>query len=292
MLTWLDITETVPTFEESAKAAVTFADKTLSFLKTHWTMPLNAALILLAGYLTARIVCGILSKRLEKASIDKSLSKLLVKALKITFYVVAVISALGALNIPTTGLIAAMSAAAVAVSLAIKDSLSNISGGIFLLITRPFATDDLVEIAGYVGKIKEIQLIHTVLLTYDNREVIIPNSAIISSTIVNMSKESRRRVDLVFSISYGDDPEKAKAVMLKTALSHPKVISKPDEPFARVCAHSASSVDIALKVWCLADDYWDVYFDMLEQVKAAFDKNDISVPFNQLDVHIDAPSDK
>ncbi len=258
----------------------------ISFLLTI----LKAAVIAGIGILLAYIASSITTKAVTKARGDISLVKFLNKAVKITIYILTFIAALTILGIPTTGLIAAMSAAAVAISLALKDSLSNISGGIFLLVTRPFVTNDVIEVNGFCGTVKEIQLIHTIILTFDNREVIIPNGVMVNSTVINMSNEDRRRVDIMFSIGYNDNASLARELILKTAQKHELVITEP-EPFARVSAHSSSSIDITMRVWTLAGDYWTVYFDLLEQVREELNKNGITIPFNQLDVHIDGKVD-
>lgn len=282
------VSNEIPDAQDIVKNVEPVVDNVTNFFETYWFAGIKAVVTLIVGYFIAKLVYSIIHKSLTKIGVDKSLTKFLGKTAKIIIYLVAVISAIGILGIPTTGIIAAMSAVAVAISLALKDSLSNISGGIFLLITRPFKTNDVVETGGYIGTIKEIQLIHTVILTFDYREVIIPNGIMVNSTVVNMSNEEKRRVDLTFSISYDNDPEVAKNIILKTAISHPKVIREPDEPFARVSAHAGSSVDISARIWCLAGDYWNVYFDMLEQVRREFDKNGISIPYDQLDVHVDS----
>lgn len=259
---------------------------TLTTVMSFLLIVLKAVVVGGIGILLAKIAGNITAKAVTKAHGDISLVKFLSKSVRIAIYILTFIATLTLLGIPTTGLVAAMSAAAVAISLALKDSLSNISGGIFLLVTRPFITNDVIEVNGYCGSVKEIQLIHTVILTFDNREVIIPNGVMVNSTVINMSNEDRRRVDIVFSIGYDDNASLARELILKTASKHELVISEP-EPFARVTAHSASSIDITMRVWTLAGDYWTVYFDLLEQVREQFNENGISIPYNQLDVHVD-----
>lgn len=272
---------------DSAKDEISAVEK---FIGSYWFSALKAAFFLIIGYIAARILSAILKKALVRCSVDISLTKFLCSAVRIFVYIIAIISALGILGIPTTGLIAGMSAVAVAISLALKDSLSSISAGIFLLITRPLMTGEVVKVQDYIGKVHEIKLIHTILKTFDGNEVIIPNSSIIGSTVVNYSREELRRIDHIFSISYDNDPELAKSVMLKAVLHNERILTKPqapEEPFAKVSAYAASSVDITLRVWCKSSDYWDLYFELLETIRCEFDKNGISIPYNQLDVHID-----
>ncbi len=247
----------------------------------------KTVLVLIIGWILAGIAAKIIVKVLEKAGADVSLEKFLASTASITVKVVTVISALGLLGIPTTGLVAGAGAVAAAVAIALKDSLANVSGGIFLLITRPFVTGNLITVNGDTGTVKEIKLVHTVILTPDNKEIIIPNSTLMNSTVINLSNEDKRRVDLVFSVGYNDDARLAREIILKALTSHELTLTDEIEPFARVTAHSASSIDITARVWTLAGDYWTVYFDILEQVREEFNKKGISIPYNQLDVHID-----
>lgn len=271
---------------DNAKDELSAVEK---FIESYWFSALKAIFFLIIGYVAARILSAMLKKALTRCSVDISLTKFLCSAVRVFIYIIAIISALGILGIPTTGLIAGMSAVAVAISLALKDSLSSISAGIFLLITRPFMTGEVIKVGDYLGTVKEIKLIHTILKTFDGNEVIVPNSSIIGSTVVNYSREELRRIDHVFSISYDNDPELAKSVMLRTVLRNERILTKPqapEDPFAKVSAYAASSVDITLRVWCRSGDYWDLYFDLLETIRREFDKNGISIPYNQLDVHI------
>lgn len=271
---------------DNAKDELSAVEK---FIESYWFSALKAIFFLIIGYVAARILSAMLKKALTRCSVDISLTKFLCSAVRVFIYIIAIISALGILGIPTTGLIAGMSAVAVAISLALKDSLSSLSAGIFLLITRPFMTGEVIKVGDYLGTVKEIKLIHTILKTFDGNEVIVPNSSIIGSTVVNYSREELRRIDHVFSISYDNDPELAKSVMLRTVLRNERILTKPqapEDPFAKVSAYAASSVDITLRVWCRSGDYWDLYFELLETIRREFDKNGISIPYNQLDVHI------
>lgn len=282
-----DIIDSLNETIDNAKDELSAVEK---FIASYWFSALKAVFFLVIGYAAARILSAMLKKALTRCSVDISLTKFLCSAVRIFVYIIAIISALGILGIPTTGLIAGMSAVAVAISLALKDSLSSLSAGIFLLITRPLMTGEVVKVQDYLGTVKEIKLIHTIIRTLDGNDVIIPNSTIIGSTVINYSREDVRRIDHVFSISYDNDPELAKSVMLKTVLRNERILKMPqapEEPFAKVSAYAASSVDITLRVWCKSSDYWDLYFELLESIRREFDKNGISIPYNQLDVHID-----
>lgn len=261
---------------------------TLSYLIDNIAIPLlKTAAVLVIGLILARVVSEIIKKVLVKSNLDISLINFLARTSKIAIVVLTLICALGLLGIPTTGLIAGVSAIAAAIALALQGSLSNIAGGIFILVTRPFLTGNLIEISGTTGTVKDIQLMHTVLRTPDNKEIIIPNSVVVNSTITNMSNADTRRVDLVFSISYDNDARLAEDIIYRVAMAHQFTLTDPAEPFVRESAHSASSIDITARIWCEAENYWTLYFDMLEKVREEFTKHGISIPYNQLDVHID-----
>ena len=206
---------------------------------------------------------------------------------------VIVLTALANLGVSITGLVAAFSAAAVAVSLALKDSLSNIAAGIVMLLTQPFSTNDFIELQddGVSGKVLRIDIVHTTLLTADSRQVIIPNGQLVNKTVINYSKEEKRRLDLNFGISYKSDINKAKEVIAEVVNAHKFAMNDP-EPFIRVSAHNESSVVITVRVWCKSENYWSLNFDLLEQVRESFDKNGIEIPYNQLDVRIVENKDK
>ena len=185
----------------------------------------------------------------------------------------------------TSGLAAVLASLGVGAGLAINGTLSNFAGGILLLITRPFKVDDYIEAAGYSGTVEEIMIVNTKLRTPDNKVVFIPNGTLSTTSIVNYSAKDTRRHEFVFSISYKEDFEKAKAVIKQICTDHPLVLETP-EPFVRVSKHNESSVDLTARVWVNKEDYWTVNFDVLEAVKKAFDENGIEIPYRQLDVHM------
>lgn len=261
------------------------ADQTVDFAKKYGIRFGEAVAILVLGWLLIKLVKRILKKTFEKTELDVSLEKFIISVVDICLKILLVICALSALGISTTGLVAAFSAAAVAVSLALKDSLGNLAGGILMLLTRPFKTGDYIEADGYSGTVLQIDMIHTTLRTPDNRQVVIPNGQLVNKTIVDYSKESTRRMDLQFGISYDNDPELAKKIILDCALAHEFTLTDP-EPFVRVTEHADSAVIITMRVWVKSENFWALHFDLLEKVREEFDKNGISIPYNQLDVHV------
>lgn len=249
---------------------------------------LMAAIVLIVGHIIIRVLLKLLNKTLIRFNLDESLVRFFRKAINIVFHIFVILSALTTLGISTTGILAAMSAAAVAVSLALKDSLSNIASGILILISKPFATGDFIEVGDKSGTVIDIGMMSTIIITTDNRRVIIPNSQMSTSQVIDYSVEELRRVDIVFSVGYDDDIEEAKNAILGVVDTHALIIKDDADkaPFARVSGYAESSVSITCRVWCKGSDYWSVYFDLMEQVKADFDSKGISIPFNQLDVHI------
>ena len=247
---------------------------------------LKAALILIIGHYAVVFIIKLLTKSFEKVKMDISLEKFFLKVVNITLHIIVLLSALNALGISTTGLLAALSGAVVAVALALKDSLGSIAGGIIILLTKRFETGDYIEINGDEGTVTQVDLMHTTLKTLDNRHIVIPNAVAVNSRIIDYSSEDNRRLDIVFQIGYGDDPETAKQIILDAVKNHSMSLNEPDEPFARVTGFGESAVEITLRVWCERANYWQLKFDLLEQIKAEFDKNGISIPYNQLDVHI------
>ncbi len=190
------------------------------------------------------------------------------------------------LGIPATSFIAALASCGVAIGLAMQGFLSNFAGGIMILIFKPFRIGDYIETPETAGTVSEISVVYTFLRTPDNKVITIPNGNLTNSIIQNYSAVDRRRVDMVFNVSYDSDIEVVKKILMDVVKRHPKVLQDP-EPFARLSAHGASSLDFTARVWCKTDDYWTVKFDLMEEVKKEFDNNGISIPFPQLDVHID-----
>lgn len=243
-------------------------------------------LIFLVGHFLIVYLVKIISKSLSKSKLDPSLIRFVKRSVKIICYTLVILSALSAIGISTTGIIAAMSAAAVAVAVALKDSLSNVAGGILLLISPRFVTDDFIETEGYSGKVIDVDLLHTTILSPDNKQISIPNGVLINSPIINYSREPLRRLDINFAVAYDCDVDKAKSIIMNVISKSDLILNEPDEPFVSVSSYGDSAINIVARVWCKNENYWTLNFDLLKNVKAEFDKNGISIPYNQLDVHI------
>lgn len=185
-----------------------------------------------------------------------------------------------------TSFIAVLGAAGLAVGLALQGTLQNFAGGVMILLFKPYEVGDFIEAQGFMGSVKEIQIFTTVLLTPDNRKVIIPNSPLATGSITNFSAMPTRRIDFSFGIGYTDDIDKAKSLLMKMAEADERVLKDENPPAVMVEALADSSVNLKLRVWLKAEDYWDVFFDYTEGVKKQFDKAGISIPFPQRDVHV------
>ena len=245
-----------------------------------------AAVLLAAGMIFTKVTLKLMTKGLEKSRIEPTVHGFLKSLVKVILYCFVFIIVLSTLNVPMSSIIAAVGAAGLAIGLALQNSLSNIAGGFIILFTKPFKKGDYVEIGSDCGTVEEISILYTKLLTPDNKAVHIPNGNITTETITNFTEENVRRLDLYFSIGYDDDYRKAIKIIEDVISTNPLALSKPEPPLVRMSAHDSSSIQITARIWVKSENYWNLNFDMLENVKDEFDKNKISIPFNQLDVHI------
>lgn len=234
----------------------------------------------LINFLNKRI-----TKKLLKKKTDKTLTKVVNYVIIVGLKILVVICLLGYVGIETTSISAVLASVGVGVGMALNGALSNFAGGLLIIVTRPFRVDDYIKALDEEGTVEDIHIIYTKLRTIDNRVIYLPNGSLSSASIVNYSEKEQRRLDMTFSVSYQADVNKAKGILNDICANHPLII-KDVKPFIRISNHNTSSIDICLKVWTKNEDYWDVYFDMLEEVKKRFDEENIEIPYNQLDVHI------
>ena len=226
-----------------------------------------------------------ITKKLLKKKADKTITKVVTYIVAILLKTLVVVCLLGYVGIETTSISAVLASIGVGVGMALNGALSNFAGGILIIITRPFRVDDYIKALDEEGTVEDIYIIYTKLRTTDNRVIYLPNGSLSSSNIINYSEKEQRRLDLTFSISYQADVNKAKRILMDICENHPMIL-KEMKPFIRISKQNTSSIDICVKAWVKNGDYWDVYFDMLEEVKKRFDEENIEIPFNQLDVHI------
>ncbi len=260
-------------------------NKVSDLLVTNGFEILAAILILVIGLWLAKVVSNILRSQLEKTKIDKTLASFLFHICHSALIIFVVIAALTKVGIPTASFIAVLGAAGLAVGFALQGSLSNFAAGILIIIYRPFKVGDVVELGGKLGTIADIHIFTTTMNSPDNLRILIPNAQATSGSITNYTANGTRRVDMVFGISYGDDIKKAQQVMCNVLAADSRVLADP-APVVAVKELGESSVNFVVRPWVKTSDYWDVYFDMMQNVKLALDANDITIPFPQRDVHL------
>ncbi len=244
-----------------------------------------AAAIFIIGRWVAKAIRGVVRKMMRKANVDQTLRRFVGNLVYIGLLVFIVIAALSQLGIQTTSFIAILGAAGLAVGLALQGSLANFAAGFLMIVFRPFRVGDVIEGGGVTGKVEEIQIFTTTMVTPDNKTVIIPNAKLTGDNIVNWTLKGTRRVDMVFGIGYDDDIDKAKKIMQEVLAQDSRILKEPEAQIAMV-ELADSSVNFVVRPWVNASDYWGVYMDTTEKVKKAFDANGISIPFPQRDVHL------
>lgn len=254
-------------------------------LTEHLDNLLSALLILIIGYIVMKIVLHVVKKTLEKSTMDEVLYHFILKIARIALWIVLIILIMECFGFKAGSLLTVLGAAGAAIALALKDSLANVAGGIMILINKPFTQDDYVDINGAMGKVKKIDLFVTHLHTYDNKVITIPNGVVNTSIMTNYTKEDMRRVDCKFSVSYDSDIKEVKEILSGIAESNPMIMKEP-EPVVGVANHGDSGITMDLLAWCSTDDYYTVKYYLEEEVKLAFDREGIVIPFPQMDVRI------
>ncbi len=246
---------------------------------------LGALATLVLGIWIAKWLAKTSGKLLDKRSVDPTLTKFVTSLLKITLITFVIISAISQVGMETTSFIAIIGAAGLAIGFALQGSLSNFASGVMLIIFKPIKLGDYIEGGGASGTVETIGIFVTTLVTPDNKVIIIPNSSLTGSNIVNYSAKDTRRVDMVFGIGYGDDIDKAKNV-IKSVIDNDSRILEDPAPKIVVSELADSSVNFNVRPWVNRGDYWGVYFDVTEQIKKKFDEQNISIPFPQRDIHM------
>lgn len=246
---------------------------------------LGALVTLIVGFWIAGVLARAARKALDKRGVDPSLAPFLTSFIKIGIKIMVLLSAAQMFGLEVTSFVAILGALAFAIGMALQGNLSHMAAGILILFFKPFKVKDFIVTNGYSGTVKEIQIFTTILTTLDNREVIIPNGAITSAPLENLTANAERKVPMTFGIGYTDDIDKARAVLERVVKSCPEVDdSKPVDILVSELADS--SVNFAVRPWCKTEHYWKVYFYMQEHVKKAFDAEGIGIPFPQMDVHV------
>ncbi len=247
---------------------------------------LVSALFLIIGFHLIKRLTRHLSGGKQMPHVDKSVKSFLVSFLSIGLKILLLMTVAAYIGIPMTSVITMIGSAGLAVGLSLQGSLSNLAGGLMILIYKPFSVGDYIDNGTVSGIVSDIGIFYTRLVTLDNKVTVIPNGLISNQTLTNMTLKEERRVDLTFSASYDADVDKVKTTLIETALSVEAVLSEP-EPEAHLMTHGDSALIYVLRAWCKREDYWKVYFSLNEQVKKNFDKAGIAIPYPQLDVHME-----
>lgn len=248
---------------------------------------LFALIIIFIGKFLIKLILRICDRFFEKAGTEISVRKFLNSLIRVLLYLVLIIIVCSQVGIETTSFIALMGSAGLALGLSLQGSLSNFAGGILILMLKPFVVGDYIIDggSGKEGTVTRIDLFYTNLVTGDNKKVVIPNGTLANSNVTNITAFDKRRVDILIGIGYSSDIKKAKEILEKLAKNHQKVL-KDEDVMVFVNSLDESQVTLGLRVWSKTEDYWTVKFDLNEQIKSEFDKNDIEIPFNQLEVHM------
>lgn len=247
---------------------------------------LSAVVAFVVCYLLMRLVVRLFDRLLARFSLDATLQKILKAAVRLILWFVTAMIVIETLGVSVTSLLAAFSVVGLAASLAVQDSLSNCAGGIMILVTKPFKIGDYVEIDDISGTVEMIHLIHTRITTVDNKMIHVPNSKIIATKIINYTAQEKRRIDLEISASYDAPLETVREALLAAANAIDAVENEPAPPFAAVLSYDDSSIRYVVRVWVKTADYWDARFALLAQIKTEFDKRDVEMTYNHLNVHM------
>ncbi|MEN8927729.1 MAG: mechanosensitive ion channel domain-containing protein [Flavobacteriales bacterium] len=249
------------------------------------TSLLIAVAVIVIGFWLVKRIGKMVARLFERKDYDPSLETFLLSAIKISLRILVIITALSQLGIEMTSFVALLGAAGLAIGMAFSGTLSNLAGGVMILFFKPYKVGDFIEAQGEKGTVKELQIFNTILITLDNKTVIIPNGPLANGNLTNYSTQTKRRVDFTVGIAYGDDYDTAKNTLLEFVKEDPRIIDEEDN-FIGLVALADSSVNLTLRVWCNSADYWDVFFKMNERIYKEFGGKGLNIPFPQMDVHL------
>lgn len=276
-----DPLEDIPTVNELEKWLKNVGEQAFYFL-----IRLAAAgLLLFIGSKLIKFLMNRFKRSKLYQKMDPGLASFMASGGRIVLYIILILMCFGVLGIETASFLALFTSGGVAIGLAFQGAVTNLAGGVMILLFHPFRVGDYIETTEIAGTVNAISVLYTVVLTPDNKRVTVPNGSLTNAAITNYSAEGQRRVELTFSVSYDCDIDKVKQILLSVAESDPKALKDP-APLARLKTQSASSLDFVLRVWCAPENYWDLYFDLNENVKKALDEAGMEIPFPQMDVHM------
>jgi small conductance mechanosensitive channel len=262
-----------------------YANKTIELIMVYGPKLLLTIIVLVVGLWIINRLVKVMAKGMERSNMEATLARFLQSLVGIGLKALLLISVASMVGIATTSFIAVLGAAGLAVGLALQGSLGNFAGGALILMFRPYKVGDYITAQGVSGTVMAIQIFNTILKTPDNVRIIVPNGPMSSGIITNFSAEETRRLDFVFGIGYGDDVKQARQIIMSIMKDEPKIFDDP-EPQVLLSNLGESSVDLTVRTWVNAGDYWPMKFELTEKVKAAFDREGISIPFPQRDVHL------
>ena len=247
-----------------------------------------AIIVFLVGMFIIKLILRIMKRMKRFKELNLTAHRFLCNFVKCVLYVVLIVTIISILGVPMASVVAIVASAAAAIGLALQGSLSNLAGGIILIVTRPFKIGDYIDTVSVSGTVHDIGIFYTTLICPDNKHVTIPNGILTSNTVTNYSVEDIRRLDIVYKVEYGTDIEEVKKIVLGVVEKHPDALKDP-EPSIRLTEMADSSIDFTLKVWVKKENYWGTKFDLLETVKGVFKEKGIEIPYNKLDIKIVNP---
>lgn len=239
---------------------------------------LFAVVLLIVGRLAIRYLMRLLERGKLLARVEETVKRFALSFVKAALYLILIISVVGVLGVPLASIVAVLASAGAAVGLALQGALSNLAGGIMLMVFKPFKAGDYVEAAGAAGIVREVTLFYTVLVSVDNKRITVPNGTLMNSNVVDYSAEELRRVDLSFSCAKTESPASVQEILLRIASAHALVLKEPAEPFARILRNTNDAMEFAVRVWCRNEDYWTVYHDLTQQITEALAENGVQTP--------------
>ena len=268
-----------------------FSDKAIDKITAAMPTVFFALLIYVVGIVFSRFIVRFIGKILNKAHVDPAATSFLKSFIRIILYTIVVVITLSTLNVPMTSIVAIIGAAGLAVSLSLQSSLSNLAGGFIILFSKPFKAGDIIETEGSVGTVQSINILYTKITTVDNKTTYIPNGKISNAKIINYTDTPTRRLDMTFNISYDSDFDVAITVINAIATENPKILSEP-LPFVRLGDYKERGMEIICRFWVNNEDYGDVFHGVSEAVKREFDKRNIKIPYNNLNINIKEKEEK
>lgn len=257
-----------------------------SFLHDYADSAISIAISVIICLIVAKLVLSVGSKTLERVNIELTLKKFIKSIIRVVVYFILFLVIAGKLGFNTSSIVALASVLSAAFALAAQGALSNLFGGVLLLITKPFLVGDYVSAGGIEGTVLEIGLLNTQINTFDNKRVSVPNGTISSATITNYSTEDKRRMDILVPVSYKATVEQVRQTLMEAIAATEGILSEPAEPMVRVNTYNVTSMEYVVRVWAPTADYWPIYFNLMDNIKICCDKNGMEFPYSHMNVHM------